>query len=280
MTGFATVDAIETAMRTCASQFVAYSKQHSSGVSLGIPLGFWQGTIGSPTTGTNGTLGKANGRVTTSANVGAMRFNDAPSGQTTHLVGMTGRGNLVSGTLILVDRISDVQLAHAEATGAITGVDATSRLATGEGAQLWIDVSSALSAASNTLTFDYTDQDGNAGSTAVVTTASAVVGRSVNSRLWQPLAAGDAGVRTVTNVTLTAGTATGSINLCLVRPLAYAPVSVSSATATVTSERAFVGETAILPRIYDSACLMMIFVPASTNAGQPTVHSMLRLAQG
>lgn len=188
------------------------------------------------------------------------------------------------GTLILVDRIADCLVAHAEASGNFTGtgIDATSRLpaqaAGAEGAQIFVYVTSALSGASNTITYGYTNQAGTGSRTTgnLVTVASAVANRSVNAGLFVPLQAGDTGVRSIESMTLASGSATGTICVCLVRPLLYIPIPIAGIEVT----RDMVTETCGVPRIYDDSCLDWILIPSGAAAASTPMIGSVTLAYG
>lgn len=89
---------------------------------------------------------------------------------------------------------------------------------------------------------------------------------------YMPLQAGDVGVRRVTRYRLS--TAYGSAQagaLILCRPLATIPI----VTAGVAGERSMVMQLPSLPRIYDGACLGLLFFPgAATTANTPIMGYM------
>lgn len=264
MPGFSTVDAIVSRLSVdLAGQRLLIHKTGSTMVAS-TPHSLWAAT-GLPSAGGYGSVGKANGRVLTSSTTGALSYSNPSAPNTMHL--LKSELTLVAGsvgTIIVVDRIADVLLAHAEATGSITGVDATSRLPSGAGCQLWLEVQTALSAASNTWTFGYTNQAGTSSRTtgSIVTVASAIVNRSPTAALWQPLQAGDTGIRTLDSITLVSGTATGQICAALVRPLATIPLP----TLGLSTARDHVMELPQLERVRDNSCIQLIYVPNTTTA--------------
>ncbi len=89
---------------------------------------------------------------------------------------------------------------------------------------------------------------------------------------YMPLQAGDVGVRRVTQYQLS--TAYGSAHagaLVLCKPLATIPI----VTAAVAGERSMVMQLPSLPRIYDGACLNLLFFPgAATAANTPIMGYM------
>jgi len=269
---FSTVDSLVNALNANGKgQFLRFHKTMAQASVANIPTTLWKAT-GIPAAGTSTTNGPANGRTPTSSTTGAFTYTNATGPATMALVrlGWTSMIASTTGSLILVDRMADCNLNNAQATSAITGLDGSSRCAAttapGDGGQIWTEVTSALSAASNTITYSsYTNQLGTAGqsSQGVVTTASAVVGRSLNANLWQGLATGDTGVRSIQNLTLTAGTATGAYDLCIVRPLGYIPCQ----QVATWVDRDFVVEVPNLQKLFDSTCFMFIYVPTAAVTG-------------
>jgi hypothetical protein len=263
----AKVDDIIAALAAGNGKRSFFNKIFPSTTVAGIPHTAWLAT-GIPGAGTTTATGKANGTACTSATAGALDFVNAAGGTTEYLVGVEAAPLAATGvgTIILYDRLCHVNIAHSEATGAVTGMGATTRLALGEGGFLFTEVTSALSAASNTFNFTYTNQAGVGSRTTpnVATVASAVVGRSATASLIIPLQAGDGGIRSLDSLTLVSGSATGNINLVIGRLLAALPLT----TAGVCIGRDTVMELMQLPKLYDASCLSFLFIPNA--AGTPT----------
>jgi len=241
---------------TPVGQIIPFYKGSTGTPSAYTPHSLWLAD-GQPTTGTLPTFGLSNGRLCKrTSGIGGIGFYPAPAGKTNYLIS-AGVGNTSTLTnFYIFDRIADCYTSHT-GTGAVTGLDATSRLPPGQGAQIWIEVINNLSAASNTLFFTYTNQDGVTKTTPdFTTTASSTAGRAVNnSRMFVPLAAGDKGVRTITNVGLRTGTATGNICICLVRPL----VSILSHGVCMISDHDLLLQHPQCQRLYDESCLMTVW---------------------
>lgn len=235
----------------------------------------WQSTFlaatGSVGAGSAPTAGKANGAVCTSASAGAWQLPDPPSGKEWWLYNLKQFVTTTLTSNLLVDRVAHCNIAGDEPSGAITGLDATSRLeaaGTGQddGCQIFLETNTTFTGG-NTYTADYVDSDGASKTTPVFTTASpTVVGQSAltSGLLWVPLAAGSRGVRSVSAITKTGGAATGgTINICLVRPIRWFPtVSVGSFQA----ERDLIAINVGLRRIFNSSCLQAICGAPSTTA--------------
>lgn len=265
-------------------QDLVISKQVPSVGVANIPHSLWAGT-GFPgaAAGTYGTTGKANGRVLTDASTGGITYRNAPSGQMyVTRAGMMPGAATCLGTALLVDRIADVSLAHAEATGSITGCDATSRLpaasAGADACQIFVYVTSALSAGSNTFTLTYTNEAGTGSQVTanIVTVASAVANRSVNTGLFVQLATGDVGVRSVDAITAVSGAATGTICVALVRVLARIPLPLNQTII----ERDFLAEMPGPRAIYDDTCFDWILVPTGAAANGTVMNASISLASG
>lgn len=235
----------------------------------------WNGSTTSiPVQGTFGTTGKANGRLLTRASTGALVYpGNAANGSTLHLLAasLSPQTSSSSATdIVLYDRICDVTLAYNEASGAITGMDATSRLPVGGGAQLMVTVASTLQATSNVVRFGYTANDGTSGRvTADITCSNTglAVGKSVNGQKFQTLQNGDLGIRTLDSFTFVSGTGTtGTINVALVREIGYLPGQVLGHC----QPRDFFFNSPSQPRIYDDSCVSMVLLPTSAAASRIT----------
>lgn len=233
-----------------------------------IPQTLWP-DAGDPGAGAYGATGVGNARSSSTlvgTIAGAMKLANAASGYWMGCVRIGARSSISTGygTLVLLDRISDCAVAVNQADASFSPVlDATARLPAGEGGKILIEVTSALSAAANTIALTYTDQaDASSVTPTITTTASAAAGRSCNSLLYQSLAAGDSGVRTITAWDITANTATGTVCVAIVRELAR--FSISAAAPQAYGRQSFDGELVMAAdKIYDNSCLMWAFIPGA-----------------
>lgn len=280
MPGIASIDSYLNAYTVnVKAQQLMMNKIAAQATVAGIGASLWAAT-GIPIAGSNTAKGRANGRVLTSATAGAMPYINPSAPATMHLLSSFALAiNAGGGCLYLIDRISDCNLDHSEATGAVTNVTATSRLAStagvGDGAQIWCEVTTGFSAASNTITFGYTNQVGTSSRTtsSIVTTASAVAGRSVNSGFFVPLQNGDTGVRSIETVTLVAGTATGAYNVCLVKPLWSIPNCGGTIPFGIGLDNLLALPSA--QQIMDNSCLTFLYLPATAETYNLTAHTTL-----
>lgn len=283
MSGFATYDQfINAATVNAAAVELAIDKTPLGTPTVLIPYSLWRGT-GNPGAGAAPTAGVTNGRVCTVSTAGAIPFPN-PSSGTTHLVAgggaiiLPGADGATSGTWYVFDRVADVNILQNEGSASITGCTATSRLKStsgaGDGCQIFIEVNATLGT-STTFTLGYTNEKGTSSKTTqnIVTTASQAVDKSCNSRMFQGLADGDVGVRSIDSVTAVSGSGAGRITVCLVRPL--------GTIVMPTRSYCDIDYVLQLPRarkIFNSSCLMLVWVGA-VQASAPTFFGNLKIVQ-
>lgn len=247
-----------------------------AGQSLGNWYSAWT-VAGSPGQGVAPSSGLA-GDVPTSATTGAFAFINPASGNTylgRIAGGIVGNGNPKSWALAVYDRLwhnsgisstaTTAQTVSANDAGAVhlTRPNATT------GAEAWWEVYGVMGAGTPTVTLAYTDQDGNVettGTSGVLATTMAL-GRTGQFQL----AAGDTGVRSIQTWTASATFTSGTIGAVIRR--------------LVTSQTILAGESVLydalslgLPRVYDSACLEVLWLAASANA--PLGQASFNLIQG
>lgn len=125
-----------------------------------------------------------------------------------------------------------------------------------------------VGAISNT-TLSYTDESGNSGATATISSfpATATVGTFVPFQL----ASGDVGVRSIQGITL--GTAYGgAISLVAYRMIAQVDIAVLG----IGADKNFI--TGGGPRLYDSSVPFLLWMPANTTV--PTITGGIQYTQG
>ncbi len=146
------------------------------------------------------------------------------------------------------------------------------RYTDGAGVQAFITPTTVMGAATPNIDITYTNSAA-VGSRATPTTlpqgnSAAAVTSIVYSGTgagkygpFLPLAAGDAGIRSVQNFRLSASYLSGVLNLVLCRPILRLPMT----TIGVASEREFLNQIPSLPRVYDEACLAwLMYAGAAT----------------
>ena len=149
------------------------------------------------------------------------------------------------------------------------------RYTSGYGVQAFLEVTVATSttAVSATMT-SYTNENGvagRAGNGGIVFSAAATNIGDVYGPF--PLQAGDNGIQSVANISITTAAGAGQCNLILVKPLAFVPLL----TANIWNEKDFILQLAQLPRIYDGACLYLMSIG---NTAATTVSGNFRTVYG
>ena len=181
--------------------------------------------------------------------------------------------------LMLVDMLGFYPITTVTTTGAQTLNNTVTlpRYTGGAGVQAFLTPSTVMGAATPNITLNYTNSAGTAGkatpATLPIGNTAAAVTSIVHSGTgtgkygpFIPLAAGDAGIRSVQSINLSASYVSGVLNLVLCKPIMTLPIT----TLGVTAERDLVNQFASMPRIYDGACLnWLMLAGAGTPAASP-----------
>jgi hypothetical protein len=196
----------------------------------------------------------------------------------------------------LANAIAGTYVAYTDAgTGTHTLTVTPSRYADGVGLRAYMVSTSLTGTSSGTpvMVASYTDQAGNSGAALGATinfTAGAAnvptpgkichSGVAANNHApFLPLATGDTGMRSVQSVTMStnyggASAVTGALVLC--KPLAAIPI----VTLGVAGERNLVMQLPSLPRIYDEACLNLLWFPGAATAASTAFMGYCDFAWG
>ena len=181
--------------------------------------------------------------------------------------------------LMLVDLLGFYPITTVTTTGAQTLNNTVTlpRYTTGAGVQAFLTPSTVMGAATPSLSIGYTNSAGVAGKATPATLPIGNPAAAVTSIVYSgtgagkfgpfmPLAAGDAGIRSVQSVTLSASYVSGVLNLVLCKPLMTLPIT----TLGVTAERDLVNQFMSMPKIFDGACLAWIMLAgAATPVASP-----------
>lgn len=216
------------------------------------------------------------GDVPTNATAGCIPFTNPGGGSLSYVARMAAYATQ-AGMLFLYDRLLQ--------TGNSSGISATSTSgqtinstaltrpdANGNGAEAWWQVYVVMGAgATNVVTLSYTNPAGTASQSATSGTAFPTtmgVGRTGPFRL----AAGDNGVKSVQTWTNSNSMTSGTMGLVIRRLHAQMPVGYTNAASQMD------GIGLGLPRIYDSACLELIWL--AQTASSTTAGGEIVLVQG
>ncbi len=181
--------------------------------------------------------------------------------------------------LMLVDLLGFYPITSVTTTGAQTLNNTVTlpRYKDGAGVQAFLTPSTVMGAATQNITLTYPNSAGTAGkatpATLPIGNTAAAVTSIVHSGTgtgkygpFIPLAAGDAGIRSVQSINLSASYVSGVLNLVLCKPIMTLPIT----TLGVTAERDLVNQFASMPRIYDGACLnWLMLAGAATPVASP-----------
>ena len=181
--------------------------------------------------------------------------------------------------LMLVDMLGFYPITTVTTTGAQTLNNTVTlpRYTDGAGVQAFLTPSTVMGAATPNITLNYTNSAGTAGKATPVTLPIGNSAAAVTSVVYSgtgtgkygpfiPLAAGDAGIRSVQSINLSASYVSGVLNLVLCKPIMTLPIT----TLGVTAERDLVNQFASMPRIYDGACLnWLMLAGAATPVASP-----------
>lgn len=181
--------------------------------------------------------------------------------------------------LMLVDLLGFYPVTTVTTTGnqTLNNTVTLPRYTDGAGVQAFITPSTVMGAATPNISIDYTNSDGTAGratpTTLPIGNTAAPVTQIVYSGTgagkfgpFMPLQAGDAGIRSVQTINLSASYVSGVLNLVLCKPLMTLPIT----TLGVTAERDLVNQFMSMPKIYDGACLSWLMLAgAATPVASP-----------
>lgn len=216
----------------------------------------------------------------TSATTGAFSFTDPTSPRNLFLLGGDCFTPTASntGTLIVLDRLlyyPGINHATTGTTACTNGV-ALPRYTTGAGVMAFLEVTTGLNATAHTVQLTYTDSGGTGSnaSTAITPIASSAARRVPFAPLYFPLAAGDVGVRSVQEVIVTGGGATGTSALVLAKEICRIPISAVGVTAKVD----LLKDELDLPELADGAALMFLYV-SSAGATTPSFCGNFRACE-
>lgn len=181
--------------------------------------------------------------------------------------------------LMLVDLLGFYPVTSVTTTGAQTLNNTVTlpRYTDGAGVQAFITPSTVMGAATPSISIGYTNSASTVGRATPATLPIGNTAAAVTSVVYSgtgagkfgpfiPLQAGDAGIKSVQSISLSASYVSGVLNLVLCRPLLTLPIT----TLGVTAERDLVNQFASMPKVYDGACLAWLMLAgAATPVASP-----------
>lgn len=284
--GFASLsDLVYEVTVNAKRQELAFFKTGTTGVA-GATNSLFK-CVGHPTAGAAASAAPG-GIAPTSATTGGIIFTNPAGGDTTHLTTGFVLQSVANNTLLLYDRIfAAAKTMASTGTEAVTGVPTRYQSVSAADADyaggnfLFVETGGTPLAATahNWTVCTYTDQDGNAGASlpSLTGNASNIINRLDHpvGQWFAPLAAGDIGVKALTQMQCSASVATGLIDFVIGRPLLWAPIPIINVIYPIDQINSAFNFT----RIIDSACLAMLEV-CKTSTTATTWTGTFVTAQG
>jgi hypothetical protein len=273
-TGFASLGDLISEAAAGKSVRFQFNKVGPTGVA-NVTSGLWR--LGNQPAAGAAPAAAAAGTAFTSASTGAFPYTNPTNPDSLHFLAGFPNGSVAGHTLLLYDQLFGVaKTMNSTATEAVTGVPTRYQNNTGGQADsiggnfLFVIVGgTALAATAHNWTVcQYTDDAGNATQTlpSLTGNASAIVDRLDHPVMqwFAPLAAGDIGIKLLTQMQCSALVATGVIWFMIGHPIAWMPCPIASMTCPTDAIRGAFQ----LTRIFDSACLAFLEVnkPVTTAA--------------
>jgi len=280
---FGTLSALIAAATGGKAQYPVFQKVGTASNAIGNCEDLWIGT-GQPSAGGAGAAAPG-GTAHVSTDTGALKFANPANANTAHFAAGWATASVINNTLLLYDRLfSVVKTMNSTATQAVSGTfsryqsgTATNEDYIGGNFVFPMNPTTVLPATAHNWTVcQYTDQDSNATQSIPViagVSACTVGGVDLAVGSWfMPLAAGDVGVKALTQMQCSALVATGTISFVVAHPIAFMPCPVANLVCQVDG----INTAFNLTRIYDNACLAFLEMPkpattATTYSGQLTI---------
>lgn len=270
--GFASISDALLRASSGYSQRRPVNKVGPTGV-VAVSSSLWR--VGPQPAGGSAGAAAPGGTAHTSADTGALAFANPATG-TNHLVGSDISASVINNSLLVYDRLFSVaKTMNSTATQAVTGVPTRYQSATATNADyagdnfLFVEVGgTALAATAHNWTVcQYTDQDGNATQTlpSLTGNSGAIVDRFDHpvGQWFAPLAAGDVGIKALSQMQCSAAVATGAINFVIGHPLGFMAFPVINSVIPFD----WLTNRDQAPRVFDNACVAFIepLKPATTT---------------
>jgi len=188
-------------------------------------------------------------------------------------------------SLMLVDMLGfyNITSVTVDTAQALDNTVTLPRYTSGKGVQAFITPSTVMGAATPNISLNkYTNSAGTANKATPATLPAGLTAAPVTSIVYSgtgagkygpfmPLAAGDQGIRSVQEITLSATYVSGVLNLVLAKPLFNINISATG----VEGRLDFVDELASMPKVYDGACLAwLMYAGANTPVNSALFGSL------
>jgi hypothetical protein len=268
--GFASLSELIAALSTNQSYNFNFQKVGATG-TVGVTNSLW-GVGNMPIAGANA-ANAPSGESPTSVTPGAFLFTNPINGDTQHFIGANISASVGGNTLLLYDRLFQVNKTMNSTTAEIvTGVPTRyqSTITTDAdyigGNFLFVEVGGTALAATahNWTTCTYNDQTNTASTLpSLVGNSSAIVRRLDHpAQQWfAPLESGDVGIKALTQMQCNAAVATGVVNFVIGHPIAWIPCPI----ANYVTQMDGVNTAMNLVRIFNDAALSFLEITKSAT---------------
>lgn len=257
-------DMISEAAAGKQQELIFAGKVGSTQATAGIAETLWN-AAGVPGAGAN-PAALAGGTVPTNATAGSLQQVNPTGGDTQHFAGGAAFASVCPSVVILYDRlwhgaVAMSSTANQTASGTIT------RNTGGIGNVIMPEIRTVLAAVAHNNTVLYTNTASTAGqSTGAVAGISSGAAQRLDFNVagnWcMPLAAGDIGVKNITQYTSSGSVTSGQIDLVLGSPIAFIPCPLVGLPGFVDG----INSAFNLTRIEDGACLAMSVLKGAATA--------------
>lgn len=244
--------------------------------------------------------GAASGTITPSAqiltatnNQGGLYHGGAVSTDIKNMVNaslVTAAATGVPGVLMMVDLLLAYPYIDANSASAqtCTNNNTLPRYTTGAGVRAFMVAATTVGATPHNIQMSYTNSGSTAGRAIPITTActaSAIVPHITHSGVaannygpFLPMATGDAGVKSIQSVTLsaTSGTASTFYHMVLCKPLVTIPIT----TVSVAAERDLINQLPSMPQIVDGACIGFLWFAGAATAASTSFFGSFDVVWG
>lgn len=268
---FASIDAVVAAFTGGKGQVMPFMKTGVASNAIGNAMDLWT-SAGTPVAGAAGSAAPG-GVAPTSATAGSLNFKDLGAANSGHYLNWSAAASVINNSLLLYDRLfAVIKTMNSTATQAVTGVP-TRYQNTAAGANDYIGGNFCFPAnpttvlpatAHNWTVCTYLDET-NAASTfpsIVGVTACVVGGIDLAVGNWfMPLAAGDVGVKALTQMQCSALVATGTIDFVIAHPIAVNACPIANIACLDDGLYTSLNLSSIL----NGACLSFLELPKSAT---------------
>lgn len=264
---FASIDAVVAAYTGGKGQSIVFNKTGTASNAIGNGEDLWV-AAGQPAAGAAGGAAPG-GTAHLATDTGALGFKNVGTANTGHYLNWALSASVINNSMLLYDRLFSVaKTMNSTATQAVTGVPTRYQSGTaGAGDYIggnfvfpMIPTTVLPATAHNHTVCTYTNQASGAGTFPTIAGVSActVGGIDLVAGSWfMPLAAGDVGVKALTQMQTSALVATGTITFVLAHPIAVNACPIANIACLDDGLYTSLN----LTNIYDSACLAFLELP-------------------